>query len=75
MHGFVKDILKFYNSNCTNDSNDTTKNIRSAAINSMISFICAIEYSTSPINLEIDTELTNEIIATSIMESRNETVL
>ena len=50
------------------------RNIRSAAINSMISFICAIEYST-PINLEIDTELTNEIIATSIMESRNETVL
>ena len=51
------------------------RNMRKAAIKSMISFICAIEYSTSPINLEIDTELTNEIIATSIMESRNETVL
>ena len=39
-----------------------------------ISFTTSIENAPPPINLEIDTELTNEMMAINMIESRNETV-
>lgn len=51
------------------------RKMRMAEIKLTISFVICIKDTTSPINLEIDTELTKEIIAINMMESKNETEL